>query len=178
MPPPNPTFPTILYIYIVFVSNCVPSHLKCPSTYWLFLPSNSSQIKLKINQTNKRNFDKMSFTMKSKSLFLSLTLSFSIFSICLSVFFLLFLQPSRPGPLTYSGLFCFFVASLPHPSAPPIELGKDDHWIYPALLPKHTRIVSLGPWMLGILGEGDRTHCSRPADIHQIEVLLLLYYSL
>jgi len=28
--------------------------------------------------------------------------------------------------------------------------------------------------MLGILGEGDRTHCSRPADIHQIEVLLLL----
>jgi hypothetical protein len=30
--------------------------------------------------------------------------------------------------------------------------------------------------MLGILGEGDRTHCSRPADIHQIEVFLLLLY--
>jgi len=130
------------YTYILFLFHIVP-----PRSALLtgpFLPSNPNQI----NQTNKRNFDKMSFTMKSKSLFLSLSLSLFSSSICLSVSFLLFLQPARPRPVTYSGLFCFFVALLPHPSAPPVESRYPGwgvrHWIFTTNYHyyKNTRIVS------------------------------------
>ena len=57
-----PFFPTILYKYTVFVSHCAAPPIP-PSTLALFC--RQIQIKLKINQPNKRNFDKMSFTMKS-----------------------------------------------------------------------------------------------------------------
>lgn len=140
--------------------------------------------------------------MKSKSLYLPLFLSVSVYlSLSLYLSFCLCYPspttppgPARPvwsGPAP-SGLFCFFVALLP-PFRPSHTVGCPRHaWGIHSIFTIYyycyyyynykTKHNCIGPWILGILGEGDHsTHCSRPADIHQIEVFLLLltsYYSI
>jgi len=83
-----------------------------------FLPSNPNQIK-KTNQTNKRNFDKMSFTMKSKiSSSLSLSLSFPP-SVCPSPSYS-FCNPPGPAPSRTPACFASLLRSSPHPHSLPL----------------------------------------------------------
>lgn len=133
--------------------------------------------------------------MKSKSLYLPLFLSVCLsISQSLSLFLSLLPVPHRPARPVWSGqapsgLFCFFVALLP-PFRPSHTVGCPRHaWGIHSIFTIYyyccyyyynykTKHNCIGPWILGILGEGDHsTHCSRPADIHQIEVFLLLLHT-
>ena len=128
--------------------------------------------------------------MKSKSLYLPLFLSVCLsISQSLSLFSVSATRPPQPRPARSawsgqapSGLFCFFVALLP-PFRPSHTVGCSHAWGIHSIFTIYyyycyyykTKHNCIGPWILGILGEGDHsTHCSRPADIHQIEVFLLL----
>jgi len=134
--------------------------------------------------------------MKSKSLYLPLFLS-----VCLSItqslsLFLSLLpvphHPARPGRPGLARPHPAFFASLlrsSHPSDPPTQyIGCSHAWGIHSIFTIYyyycyyynykTKHNCIGPWILGILGEGDHsTHCSRPADIHQIEVFLLLLHT-
>lgn len=138
----------------------------------------------------------MSFTMKSKSLYLPLFLS-----VCLSIsqslsLFLSLLPvphlPARPTGLVWPGLIRpFLLLCCAPPTLPPLPHSNrmppcygGVHSIFTIYYYCYyyynykTKHNCIGPWILGILGEGDHsTHCSRPADIHQIEVFLLLLHT-
>merc|ERR1740122_792607 len=128
--------------------------------------------------------------MKSKSLYLPLFLS-----VCLSIsqslsLFLSLLpvphhpaRPGRPGLARHHPAFFLLLCCapptlppLPHSRMPPCHGGSIPFLLSTtATTTTTTKHNCIGPWILGILGEGDHsTHCSRPADIHQIEVFLLL----
>lgn len=155
-----------------------------------------------LNRINQTNFDKMSFTMKSKSLYLPLFLSVCLsISQSLSLFLSLLPIPPPPRPLGPVGLVWpgpirpFLLLCCAPPTLPPLPHSNrmppchgGVHSIFTIYYYCYyynnykTKHNCIGPWILGILGEGDHsTHCSRPADIHQIEVFLLLlhtYYSI
>ena len=92
------------------------------------LPPAPFCLRRNLNRINQTNFDKMSFTMKSKSLYLPLFLS-----VCLSIsqslsLFLSLLpvphHPARPGRPGLARPHPAFFASLlrsSHPSAPPTQ---------------------------------------------------------
>ena len=91
-----------------------------------------------------------------------------------------------PGPIRPFLLLCCApptLPPLPHSNRmPPCHGGVHSiftiyycYYYYNNYNNYKTKHNCIGPWILGILGEGDHsTHCSRPADIHQIEAFLLL----
>ena len=136
--------------------------------------------------------------MKSKSLYLPLFLSVCLsISQSLSLFLSLLPVPPPPRPLGPVGLVWpgpirpFLLLCCAPPTLPPLPHSNrmppchgGVHSIFTIYYYCYyynnykTKHNCIGPWILGILGEGDHsTHCSRPADIHQIEVFLLLLYT-
>ena len=118
-PPKKPAHPPPFYI------NCFRFTLRTPP------PSPPSGRWAQIETTKQTNFDIMSFTMKSKSLFLCLSIPLYPFYlgylfelnwiVCQSLFLRCPPEPNRTRWYPYfSSLFCFFVAPLsPLRSAPP-----------------------------------------------------------
>ena len=203
-PPKKPAHPPPFYI------NCFRFTLRTPP------PSPPSGRWAQIETTKQTNFDIMSFTMKSKSLFLCLSIPLYPFYlgylfelnwiVCQSLFLRCPPEPNRTRWYPYfSSLFCFFVAPLsPLRSAPPrpshiVQFDSRTRGIQSIFTTKkiyynyYYYYKSQLYWAMdvGNLGEGDlplhtllppAISRSRPAGIHQIEVLpiylllLLLYY--
>lgn len=111
-------------------------------------PTGPFCLRRNLNRINQTNFDKMSFTMKSKSLYLPLFLSVSVYlslSLYLS-FCLCYPSPTTPpgpaglvwpGPIRPFLLLCCApptLPPLPHSRMPPPCMGDPFHFYYLLLL--------------------------------------------
>ena len=154
------------------------------------LPPAPFCLRRNLNRINQTNFDKMSFTMKSKSLYLPLFLSVCLsISQSLSLFLSLLPVPPPPRPLGPVGLVWpgpirpFLLLCCAPPTLPPLPHSNrmppchgGVHSIFTIYYYCYyynnykTKHNCIGPWILGILGEGD--HSTHTAPGRQISIKL------